>query len=102
MFPSLITPLCQSVKVPFDKKANVEITPSLSIFIRCIEAKFQRDKDDRARKKLVDSTLIDDVETLKSGAAKLAPKVGILSFSPSLASSSTFFLPLLHRLSVRL
>lgn len=64
-FPGLITELCRCVGVQFHKKIDLEITSSTSIDIWRIEAEFQRDEEDKARKKPVNTTPLVYVETLE-------------------------------------
>lgn len=99
-FPSLITTLCSRARVPHNKKIDVEVTPIASTDIRHIEAEFQRDEEDRARKKLDDKMLVINVETLKSDTVERAPDAGISFSSPSLHSSSALLLSLKCKLSL--
>lgn len=66
----------------------MEVTPTISIDIWQIEAEFQRDEKDNARKKPVDVTPVVDVEALEFNTAELVLDVGINFSLPSLHSSS--------------
>lgn len=67
----------------------MEVDPATSTNIRRIKAEFQKDKEDRSRKKPTDKTLVVDVWVPKSTFAYMGPKVDITSLFPTLNSSLT-------------
>lgn len=60
--PGLIMALYRRASVPFVKKIDVEITPSASSNIWRIDSEFQKDKEESARRKLVNTSPTINVE----------------------------------------
>lgn len=88
----LIISLYRKAGVSFMAKTDVEINPSSSCDICRIEIKYLRDEAERKKKAPVDSSLVDDVESLEIDPTPPTPTVKISGAStpiPSTVGSST-------------